>query len=369
LEEKIAIKTPVEGTTLNLHKPKITVLLPVYNAEKYLTEAIESILQQTFSDFELLVVEGGSKDNSLKIIRGYDDPRIRVIFQDKDKLGLSAALNQGLENAKGKYIARMDCDDICFPTRFQKQVEFMDNNPDIAISGTWIKIIGIKPEKIVEYPTTHDEIRALLFFLPPLAHPTVIMRRAIVNEKKLRYNPDFIIGEDFDLWSRSSFKVKMGNLPEVLLYYRAHSENLSLVHRNKHSGLFYSIYKRHLDLLDIPFVIDDYDFVRSVITSNIENFELTWSYFEKANHWLHLVEKKNKEKNVYIEPYFSEQLADKWFRVCYKFRKFGRDAFRVYNKSVLRRYSKISLKLRIRFFLLVAFHQIFTRKKGQENEK
>ncbi|NHJ40452.1 MAG: glycosyltransferase [Asgard group archaeon] len=345
------------------NSPLVSVLLPVFNCEKYLAEAIDSILQQDFTDFELLIIEGGSKDKSMEIIEKYDDPRIQVIKQDKNTKGVAAAANQGLDLARGKYIARIDCDDINLPNRLTKQVKFMEDNPNIGISGAWMKTIGTKSQEIIKYPTSHEEIKAMLFFMPPIAQPTVIMRKSKLKEHNLKYDPNFIIGEDFDLWSRSSFQLTLANLPEILLIYRKHPISLYSTHKNKHPNLFYPIYKRHLEQLGIPFELKDYDFVRACITSNLVNVELTWDFFEKANQWLHLVLDANKKNNVYIEPFFSENLAKNWFWICYKFRRFGYQVFKIYKKSGLKKYSKIPLILRLRCRFLTFLFQIkFIRK-------
>lgn len=345
------------------NSPLVSVLLAVFNCEKYLAEAIESILQQDFTDFELLIIEGGSKDKSMEIIEKYNDPRIRVIQQDKNTKGVAEAANQGLDLAKGKYIARMDCDDISLPDRLTKQVKFMEDNPDIDISGTWIKTIGTKSQEIIRYPISHEEIKTMLFFMPPIAQPTVIMRKSKLKEHNLKYDPSFIIGEDFDLWSRSSFQLKLANLPEILLYYRRHPRSLYTTHKNKHANLFYPIYKRHLEQLEIPFELKDYDFVRALITTNLVNIELTWDFFEKANQWLHLVSERNKKNSVYKEPLFSENLAKNWFWICYKCKRFGSKVFKIHKKSELKKYSKIPWYLRLKFRFIAFLFQIkFIRK-------
>ena len=119
--------------------PKVTVLMPVYNGEKYLKEAITSILLQTFDDFEFLIINDGSSDASVDIIQSFRDPRIRLVHNDTN-IGLIATLNKGLKLAHGKYVARMDQDDISLPRRLEKQTYFMDNNPDVGVCGTWIKL-------------------------------------------------------------------------------------------------------------------------------------------------------------------------------------------------------------------------------------
>jgi glycosyltransferase involved in cell wall biosynthesis len=149
----------------NIQKSRITVLMPVYNGEKYLREAIDSIFNQTFTDFEFLIVDDGSTDNSVEIINSYQNSRINLVKNDKNE-GLVYTLNRGLSLAKGEYIARMDCDDISLPERLKKQIDFLDSNSEIAVVGTWIKVINEKeePQTTWQYPLKPLEIQWNLYF-------------------------------------------------------------------------------------------------------------------------------------------------------------------------------------------------------------
>lgn len=165
--------------------PKVTVLMPVYNGEEYLREAIESILFQSFGNFEFLIIDDGSTDDSINIIASYTDPRIRVITNGEN-IGIARALNKGIELARGKYIARMDSDDISLPKRFEKQVDFLDKNPEIGIVGSWIKTFGGRKTIILAHPCNPEMVRIFFLFDSPLAHPTVMMRREFLKKNNLR---------------------------------------------------------------------------------------------------------------------------------------------------------------------------------------
>ena len=200
--------------------------MPVYNGKEYLALAVESILRQTFADFEFIIINDGSTDNSADIAASYEDPRIKLLHNDKN-LGLIPSFNRGLENSRGEYIARMDADDIAFPDRFKKQVAFLDDHPDIALCGSWAQTIGMQQGFVIKPATDHETLKANLLFRSTIIHPTVMMRRSILNKFGLKYDMEDLHFEDYGLWTRMSECAKLANLPEVLLYYRMHQANVS----------------------------------------------------------------------------------------------------------------------------------------------
>ncbi len=220
--------------------PKISVVMPVYNGEKYLNQAIDSILAQTFTDFEFIIIDDGSTDNSLAIIKAYQDSRLKL-HQNKQNLGLVATLNRGLDLAKCEYIARMDCDDISLPDRFAKQVNFLDNHPHISLVGSSVRIIDGENNlgMVAEMPTSHYLIKWSLQFYCPIMHPTVMYRRESIIQLN-GYSSQLILGrekysgEDYDLWRRLSNTSQLANLPEVLLLLRKHNHNVTKVHFDEH---------------------------------------------------------------------------------------------------------------------------------------
>lgn len=203
----------------------VSVLMPAYNAAEHIGEAMDSILAQTFVDFEFLIINDGSTDNTVDIINGYDDPRIKLIHNDGNK-GLIYSLNYGLEIAQGKYIARMDADDIAMDTRFEKQVSFLENNPDVSILGTAFILMGTPYE--IHHPNYNEEIRIKLLDDGAFAHPTVMMRKDSIDSNNIRYNADYKYIEDYQFWVEAAIKnLKMANLDEVLLQYRQHFNQVS----------------------------------------------------------------------------------------------------------------------------------------------
>jgi glycosyltransferase involved in cell wall biosynthesis len=209
--------------------PLISVLLPVYNAEKYLNEAINSILFQTFTNFELIIINDGSSDRSEEIIFSFSDDRINYI-KNETNLGLIETLNKGISLSKGKYLARMDNDDISMPERLEKQVAFMESNPEVGVLGTSfynINKFGEIESKTI-FPVSHSLLCWSLCFFSPIAHPTVMFRRDVVINAN-GYNLEMLHCEDYDLWHRLSNKTRLANLPELLFKLRKHETNSSLI--------------------------------------------------------------------------------------------------------------------------------------------
>lgn len=202
----------------------MSVILPCYNAEKYVAKAVRSILEQSFKNIELIIIDDCSSDTTISIIQSIKDSRIRFIQKEKNT-GYTDSLNLGIQIARGTYIARMDADDISLPDRIAKQVAYMETHPECIICGSWIELI---PErKIVEYPVYHDEILLTLFEKSAFAHPGMMMRKSILDVYNLRYNKQFEPAEDYELWTRMMMLGKMHNIPEVLLQYRTHEQQIS----------------------------------------------------------------------------------------------------------------------------------------------
>ena len=233
-----------------MNNPKITVLMPVYNGEKYLAEAIESILNQTYKDFDFLIINDGSTDNSVKIIESYNDPRIRLV-KNKKNFGIVYSLNKGIDLAKGEYIARMDVDDVSLPERLEKQVAFVNYNPNIAVIGSYFNLIDKKGYYIgkIKWPIGFENnLFYVLIGNNPVGHPGVMYRKKVVEEIG-SYHGKYAPAEDFDLWLRIYLNgYHCENIPEFLTDYRVHSEQESVLQKNtqrkKHNLAFYDFYNK-----------------------------------------------------------------------------------------------------------------------------
>jgi glycosyltransferase involved in cell wall biosynthesis len=214
----------------NLNSIETSVIMPVFNTESYLREAIESVLNQTYKDFEFIIINDGSTDDSLSVIKSFDDNRIKLISQ-KNK-GIIASLNKGLEIAKGKFIVRMDSDDISLPERFEKQVKLMKSQNIDICGGNYMTInnSGILL-KLYSTPRTHELCTLSLMSKVPFAHPSVIMRKDFLKKHNLRYGQSIEKkAEDLDLWIRIHEKGgRFFNIDETILKYRILSKSLSII--------------------------------------------------------------------------------------------------------------------------------------------
>ena len=212
--------------------------MAVYNGEKFLEEAIGSILKQTFSNFEFIIIDDGSEDTSLKIIKNFKDKRISILENNKN-IGLSASLNKGTKLSKGKYIARMDADDISLPERLEKQYNFMERNPNIGIVGTGYHLINESGERMGTYiyPDNPVTIHWKLLTGPIFPHPTVMLRKKVLIENNLFYNEEYFVTQDYELWCRMIQFSEGSNLPQALIQYRHHDQSKSKAESDKQEQL------------------------------------------------------------------------------------------------------------------------------------
>ncbi|QDH79802.1 glycosyltransferase [Echinicola soli] len=230
----------------SLEKPLVTVVMPVYNGARYLNEAIDSILIQTYESFELIIVNDGSSDDSEAIILRYEDSRINYV-RNEQNVGLIRSLNKGIDLAKGKYIARMDQDDISVSSRFERQVAFLESHSDVAICGMQGQILQTGEQYKV--PTQDGEIRGLLFFGSPFIHPVVMIRTETLVNNDLRYDFKYNHAEDFGLWVNLSFVGKLSNLNEVGIHYRQHELQYTKVFKEDNFDASFSAKLEYLERL------------------------------------------------------------------------------------------------------------------------
>jgi len=206
---------------------KASVIMSVYNGAKYLSQSIESILNQTFQDFEFIIVNDTSTDKSLEIIENFKNPKIKII-NNPQNIGLTKSLNIALKESKGEYIIRMDADDISLPSRLKEQIDFMDKNPNIALAGSFAEIIDENDQviSIKKKPTDHKLIKFNLLTGNPFIHPSLIIQKNIIQENKI-YNESFPYTQDYELISRLSQKYQLANIPKVLIKYRINKDSIT----------------------------------------------------------------------------------------------------------------------------------------------
>jgi glycosyltransferase involved in cell wall biosynthesis len=199
----------------------VSVVFSVYNAQKYLDESIKSILSQTYTNFEFIIIDDGSTDNSLMIIKKYMKLDNRIVVISRKNKGLPFSLNEGIEKSSGKYIVRMDADDISLPNRFERQIDYMEKNENVGVCGTAIESFGdnIKARKKF-LPELDNELKTRLLFSTAFAHPTAIIRKSILDKNNITYKEGYKFAQDYRLWVDLSSHTAFANIQEVLLKYR-----------------------------------------------------------------------------------------------------------------------------------------------------
>ncbi len=337
--------------------PRVSVVMPVYNGEKYIQDAINSILNQTFADFELLIIDDGSTDGSVSVVKSYQDPRIKLI-KNKRNLGLSETRNRGIKESQSEYIAWLDCDDISTPTRLEKQVNFLENNLEIGLCGTWIRKFGDKNIE-VRYPLEHDLLRSLLFFKNPIATSSVLVRRNIIQNNNLFFNSAFDPAEDYHFWERLSRNTKIANIPEFLTLHRIHHEQVSRANGGKLSSenAIRRINIMQLEYLGLQHCKEEEYVIFENFRSRMQASKVTDLY--NIIQLLNKIRFANKKTCAYPEPYFSKLLAKDFFLICYKSSHLGVTTWKTFHRSDLNYFMNNDIRKKIVF----AINCIMSRKK------
>lgn len=242
--------------------PLVSVLLPVYNGEPYLAAALESILRQDHDRLEVIAIDDGSTDGSLEILRRYQSADDRIAIVSRENRGLIATLNEGLAMAKGNLIARMDADDISYPTRFSRQVSLFTEQPDLAISGTGIdRLIGTRMVRGTPNPIYQSGQWGILsMFFTVFMHSTVMYNRNVIPEDMLVYDASYVHAEDFDLFRRITARFPAAMIDDSLVAYRIHEGSVTNKHKRQMRRTHLRIVTENLErnaLMNDPHVLDD----------------------------------------------------------------------------------------------------------------
>ncbi len=304
-------------------QPAISVIFPFFNAEKYIEEALVSILAQTFSDFELIAIYDDSNDKSLEIISSFYDRRIKI-FRNNITSGLIACLNKALNLAGGKYIARMDADDISLPTRFEKQVKLLDENPEIGVCSTWIEFFG-ETNEIAKFPENHDEIYLKFLLGVQVGHANSMIRANIINHHNIRYDPDFIYSEDTNLWVRLLEYTTFANIPEVLYMYRKYNDQITMRYSDLVKDSFNRSINIHFKNILRKLQMDEHN--NFILFPSLTTLEQIFEYEKVAS----IAFKKNKKLKIFNECIFRNVLMQIWKN---KYRKLDKNRIQLIKEIV-----------------------------------
>ncbi len=281
-------------------------------------QAIESVLAQSFTDFEFIIVDDCSTDDSVAIIESFRDPRLRLL-RAPERLRICKALNLGLDHAKGRYVARMDADDVCRPTRLNRQVRHMDRHPGVALCGSWVRRFGYDDTgRVVKGPTAGDDVRAHALFDNPIVHSSVMIQRDVLETTAMRYEEAYRNAEDYELWIRLFAHGRAVNLPEVLLDYRVHPQSVTTAAGAGMDEAASRVVRRLLSELGMNPADDEVLFHRHLGTGRLRP-ERDRSALARAAEWLEGLIACNDRTPVYAPRALRRAVADVWYRACYPF--------------------------------------------------
>lgn len=283
------------------HKsPFVSVVMPVYNREKYVAQAIQSILVQSFSNFEFIIVDDGSTDSTLEILKSFNDKRIKLIRKNKNS-GNYSARNKGMQLATGKYICVMDSDDIALPNRIKVQYDFMEANKQFGLCGSFAQVHD--SEEIITAPENYDEIKVWSMSNIMFRHPTVFISTEFLKKYDLKYNDSYLYAGDYDFLVRAIHLFPVTNIQEVLLEYRRHPDQISSAHKK---GQFEIVNKVILSQLNL-FKKDPTNKEKQLHLTLMNRFQIqNESEFEQLQNWANYL----LERNNQIRLYNPEQLAN-----------------------------------------------------------
>ena len=308
--------------------PLVSILMPAYNCEKYVGFAIDAVLHQSFRDFEFIIINDGSTDNTKKIIENYRDERIKF-YENEINSGIVNTLNKGLALAKGKYILRTDADDIAMEYMASDLVKFMEMHDDYVACGGNMKLIG--SEKIFSYPSNDNDLKIYTLSGCPFSHSTVIFRKSVLDKNNLRYNDFFKDAEDYGLWSELLVYGKFHNLNKVTLQYRESDSQVTstLGYEERRKNSLSKIYSLHASKY---FNFQDKD---AVLYSNLilGNKALSINELERQGELIINILKKNYkilEKSKARNFFFI-----KWHSLCFESYDLGKSVFIIYFKYIL----------------------------------
>ena len=314
--------------------PLVTVYIPVFNGEKFVVEAVTSVLNQTYTNFELIIVNDGSTDHTLQLLKNLDDNRIKLIDLSENK-GNCYAANIALRQARGKYIIRMDADDISFPNRIEEQVVYMESNPEVVLSGASMKLISANSDKseVWKYPKSPETAKAAFIFKCGVMQPISIVRTETIHNNQLFYdesNRDSY-AEDYDLFYRISKLGKLGNIDKVLLYYRRHESNLtvttSLDKAKKLRSAIYLTVLKDMGFDEQAIDLDAHLGLRRLLPEDFEP-EFVLRIFD----WSKKLREMNSKTGYFDQNALDQTLLDYEDQLFYKISQKGRKYIQAYKK-------------------------------------
>ncbi|MBB3119608.1 glycosyltransferase family 2 protein [Pseudoduganella violacea] len=292
--------------------PAISVVMPAYNAAAFLQEAIDSILAQTFTDFELIVINDGSTDATVSLLAQQSDPRVRVVDNGVNR-GLIYTRNLGIDLATAPFIAFLDSDDLAFPQRLQRQYDYLQQHPEVDAVGCWSQPIDAegRPRPYAwRLPGDSDFVKATLLFRAYISTPAFFVRTEVM--RALRFSPEHDLAEDYDMYTRGVQHYRFVNLPEVLIAIRIHGNNITRLKKDRLAQNMNAISAKLLRRLEIEASEDELRLHRYIEWLD----EAPAQVLQRSRAWLARIVAANQRCGLYEARALRHAVAERWFAVC-----------------------------------------------------
>jgi glycosyltransferase involved in cell wall biosynthesis len=303
--------------------PAISVVMPVFNVAPFVAQALGSILGQTFRDIEVIVIDDGSADGTVAEVRRMADPRVHLVEFPSNR-GVVAALNEGLDRARGRFLARMDGDDISHPKRLARQLAFLNRHRSIGICGTGWSFFGARGGTD-RYRSGSAELKAELLFGSPFSHPTILARRDLLERNQIRYDPAYEAAEDYELWARLARFTELANLPQILFHQRIHPGSVSHVQRPRQEAAARQVRRDllgwvGLDAWPRQVAADDEmtGIHERIVRASIAGAGAGYGprFLAEADAWLQQVIEANRRSLCFDPDGLSRVIQKHWYKIC-----------------------------------------------------
>jgi glycosyltransferase involved in cell wall biosynthesis len=321
-----------------MDKPELSIVMPFYNTEKYIGDAVQSLLAQTYDNFELILVDDASTDGSAEVVKSLNDSRIKLLKNEINR-GIVFSRNQGMKAAVGRFIAPFDSDDLARTDKFEKQIRFLKNNPDFGMVGSWARLIdedGNLLKKTWKLTQPPARIPAFLLFKNLFVQSAVVMKREVVPENF--YEDGFDLVEDYKMWIDISRIRKTCNYPDYLMFYRVHQSSATNKTGNKLLSQDARIYKYLFKPLEI-----DLDERMTNLLLLLKNDQIIGEerVLHEMEDFFGLILSQNQKLNIYSQTELVKVVFDRWLKACYKSRQMKFGMLKIFlNSRVLKTYLK-----------------------------
>ncbi len=326
--------------------PKVSVVLPVYNVSAHIRGTIESILRQTFQDFELLVLDDCSTDDTVAQIEQIADPRLRLLRNERN-LGRAGTDNAALPHVRGEYIAKMDGDDICHPERLAKQVAYLDAHPEVDIVGSFMQNFGASTY-LNRYPAQPADTRVLTLFTLPTGNPSAMMRTSLFREQGMRYDASLRQTEDYDFCARYIRQLRIATLQEALIEYRVPHQVRKKDILSERASVSDIVREQLLRTWGVTFTTRELYVYNTIAMLERPSNDIT---LDEVDAWLQKMLAHNEKQPLFEPAALLRGLAERWFEVCYTYAGPRLSGLLRYRQSPLATHHPLTSRQRLGFLL------------------